>query len=57
MLLLKRRIGERVVIRDDIVVTVEDIHRGYIKLSIDAPPDVLILRQELLTEEGDEYGE
>tara|TARA_R110000744_G_scaffold3823_2_gene14128 strand:+ start:1095 stop:1280 length:186 start_codon:yes stop_codon:yes gene_type:complete len=46
-LTLTRRKGERIMIGDDIVVTVTDIDRSTVRLDIDAPRDVRILREEV----------
>lgn len=48
MLVLSRRIGESIVIGDNVTVTVVDIDRGKIRIGIDAPRDVPVLRSELL---------
>ena len=48
MLVLSRKLGEKVFIGDTIVVTVVDIDRGKIRLGIEAPRDVPVYRQELL---------
>ena len=48
MLILQRRIGESVVIGEDIRVTVVSIEGGRVRLAISAPPEVSILRSELL---------
>lgn len=48
MLVLTRRIGETLVIGDNIKITVNEIDRGKIRLAIDAPRDVKVLREELL---------
>lgn len=48
MLVLSRRLGEKIIINGDIVVTVVDIDRGKIRLGIEAPRDVPIFRKELL---------
>ena len=48
MLVLSRKIGERIVIGENIVITVVDIDRGKIRLGIEAPRDVPIYREELL---------
>jgi carbon storage regulator len=50
MLVLSRKLGEKVLIGEDIVVTVVEIERGKIRLGIEAPKDVPIVRQELLPE-------
>lgn len=48
ILVLSRRLGEKIVIGDNICITVVDIDRGKIRLGIEAPRDVPIYRQELL---------
>jgi carbon storage regulator len=48
MLVLSRKLGEKILIGDSIWVTVVDIDRGKIRLGIEAPRDVPIYRQELL---------
>lgn len=48
MLVLSRRLGEKIVIGDDIVVTVVEVHRDSVRLGIDAPKSVAINRAELL---------
>lgn len=50
MLVLSRKLGEKIYINDNICITVVDIDRGKIRLGIEAPRDVPIFRQELLTE-------
>ena len=48
MLVLSRKLGEKIYIGDNICLTVVDIDRGKIRLGIEAPRDVPIVRQELL---------
>jgi carbon storage regulator len=48
MLVLSRKLGEKITIGDNISITVVDIDRGKIRLGIEAPRDVPIFRQELL---------
>ena len=48
MLVLTRRIGERIVIDNQIVLEVLEVKGNRIRLGIQAPSDVSILRQELL---------
>lgn len=50
MLVLSRKLGEKIYINENICITVVDIDRGKIRLGIDAPRDVPIFRQELLTD-------
>jgi carbon storage regulator len=49
MLVLSRKLGEKIHIGDHICITVVDIDRGKIRLGIEAPRDIPIFRQELLT--------
>jgi len=48
MLVLSRKLGEAIVINDCIKITVVDVDRGKVRLGIEAPPNVTILREELL---------
>jgi carbon storage regulator len=50
MLVLSRKLGEKIYISDNICITIVDIDRGKIRLGIEAPRDVPIFRQELLTD-------
>jgi carbon storage regulator len=56
MLVLSRKLGEKIYIGENICITVVDIDRGKIRLGIEAPRNVPIFRQELLplkaTQEG-----
>jgi len=47
MLVLSRKPGEKVVIGESITVTVLDASHGRIRLGIEAPDDIRILRGEL----------
>lgn len=47
MLALSRKLGESIVINDDIVITVLDISRDQIKIGIEAPRSVPIHRKEV----------
>jgi carbon storage regulator len=48
MLVLNRKIGERIVIGTDIVVTVVAVLSNQVRLGIEAPSSVPIRRMELL---------
>lgn len=48
MLILRRRIGERIVIDGRIEVTVLHIRGGKVRLGFNAPPSVRVLREEIL---------
>jgi carbon storage regulator len=58
MLILGRKINERIRIGDDVVITVCGVARGRVNIGIEAPGDVAISREELLTTEtpGTESG-
>jgi carbon storage regulator len=47
MLALTRRVGERIVIGDNVVVTIVDIKGDSIRIAIDAPKEVKIYRGEI----------
>jgi carbon storage regulator len=47
MLVLSRKIGERIVIGENVVVQVLAVRRGQIRLGISAPTSVSIRREEL----------
>lgn len=48
MLVLSRKLGERIHIGDDICITVVAIDRGKVRLGIEAPRSIPVHRQELL---------
>ncbi len=48
MLVLNRKIGERIVIGDGIVITVVSIQGQQVRIGIEAPDSVPIWREELL---------
>lgn len=47
MLVLSRKLGERIYVGEDVVVTVVDIDRGKVRLGIEAPRETAIVREEL----------
>ena len=48
MLVLSRRVGERLVIGDNIVITIIDVRSDGVRIGIDAPRDVRVNRAEVL---------
>lgn len=48
MLILQRKKGQSLVIGDQITITVTDVGADSVKLAIDAPREVSILRSELV---------
>lgn len=53
MLVLARKAEESIQLGDDIVIKVISIDKGVVKLGIDAPKDVNIIRSELLEDVKD----
>jgi len=50
MLVLARKMDESIVIGDNIVVKIISVENGVVKLGIDAPKEVSIIRNELIEE-------
>ena len=53
MLVLSRRVGESIVIGDDVRVTVLEVRGDVIRVGIDAPRSVKVHRAELLEQVGE----
>lgn len=53
MLVLSRKEGEAIVIGDNITIKVISIDKGVVKLGIDAPKNLSIVRNELLEDVKD----
>jgi len=47
MLVLTRKIGEGIVVGDDITITIVEMKGGTVRVGIDAPHDKKIYRQEV----------
>ncbi len=47
MLILTRKLGERITIGDEIVVTILEIHGKQVKLGIEAPREMAVHREEV----------
>ena len=47
MLVLTRKIGEGIVIGDDVTITIVEMKGGTVRIGIDAPRDKKIYRQEI----------
>jgi len=54
MLLLKRRVGESIVIGGSIRVSVVEVRGGSVRIAIDAPSELAVYRAELLEKLGEE---
>jgi len=48
MLVLSRRVGERLLIGDDIVITVIEVRSDGVRIGIDAPREISVNRAEVL---------
>ena len=48
MLILTRKAGEKIRIGDDITIHVVDVGKGNVRIGIEAPKDVAIMRDEVL---------
>ena len=48
MLVLSRRVGERLMIGDDVVLTVLEVRSDGVRLGIDAPRSVAVNRAEVI---------
>lgn len=48
MLVLSRKVSEKLMIGDDISITVTRISKDKVRLAVDAPDDVRVLRSELI---------
>ncbi|MCH2122386.1 MAG: carbon storage regulator CsrA [Pirellulaceae bacterium] len=56
MLVLSRKVGERILIGPDIAVTVVRVTGGGVRLGIEAPPELPVVREELAQAIQDEQG-
>lgn len=54
MLILNRKIGESIILGENVEVRILDIQDGKIKIGIEAPRDVAILRKEVYEQIIDE---
>ena len=64
MLILTRKVGESIVIGDDIIIKVVETGKNNIRIGIDAPREITVLRQEvyesiqqenILSSKGDKF--
>ena len=47
MLVLTRNYGEKLIINDDIIITILAIGRNQVRIGIDAPPQISVHREEV----------
>ena len=53
MLVLSRKVGERILIGDQIAITVVRINATTVRLGVDAPSKLVVVREELAGQTGD----
>lgn len=53
MLVLSRKVGERLLIGDQIAITIVRINGQSVRVGIEAPPDLVVVRQELANPAAD----
>lgn len=53
MLVLSRKQGESIRINDNITIKIVSVGPGRVKIAIDAPSNVTILREELIGDQSD----
>jgi carbon storage regulator len=58
VLVVSRKLGERILIGDKIAITVVKVAGGAVRLGIEAPPELAVMREELALEirEAEEAG-
>lgn len=47
MLVLTRKVGEKLLVGDDVVISVVEVNRGSVRIGVEAPQHVSILRFEV----------
>ena len=57
MLVLSRKRGERIMIGNNIELTIMDVHGGTVRLGLDAPKEVAIHREEVFRRVQDELSQ
>ncbi|MCI7478947.1 carbon storage regulator CsrA [[Pasteurella] aerogenes] len=57
MLILTRKVGESLLIGDDISVTILNIRGNQVKIGVDAPKDVSVHREEIYQRIKEAQGE
>ena len=50
MLVLNRTVDQKILIGDDVTITITRIGRNFVRVGIEAPHDVLIRREELVAQ-------
>jgi carbon storage regulator len=53
MLVLSRKVGERILIGDQIAITVVRLGQGAVRIGVDAPGQMTVVREELVQRAAD----
>jgi len=53
MLVLSRKLDESIVIGDDVIIKIISIEKGVVKIGVDAPKNISIVRNELIEDVKD----
>jgi carbon storage regulator len=51
MLVLARKLGEKIVINDNIIITIVKLSDHQVRVGVEAPKDVVVMREELVVKE------
>ena len=54
MLVLTRKVGESILVGDNIKIVVLEVRRRQVRLGIESPPDIVVLREEIARRLADE---
>ena len=54
MLVITRKKGESILVGDNIKIVVLEVRRRQIRLGIESPPDIVVLREEIAQRRTDE---
>ena len=57
MLVLSRKLNEKIVVNNDIIITIVKIDRNQVRIGIQAPGDVPIYREELIAMDASRHVE
>ncbi len=52
MLVLSRKVGEKILIGDNVSVTVVRVAQGVVRIGVDAPKDMAIIRDDIKDRDG-----
>jgi len=56
MLILMRRVGERLMIGDDVIVKILEVEGNRVSIGIEAPKNILVDREEVFNKRREEQG-